>query len=96
MPRQCHAGISLQGLQEDTSDSDDVEELAPSFVEASLGAQEHFNGKGAVNEGDGSDESGSGTSEEAESSESRDDEDAAGTLQTAAEALSAPLQTQAG
>ena len=49
-----------------------------------------------MNEGDGSDESGSGTSEEAESSESRDDEDAAGTLQTAAEALSAPLQTQAG
>ena len=39
MPRLCHAGIALQGLEEDTSDSDDVAEVAPLIVEASLGAE---------------------------------------------------------
>ena len=97
MPRLCHAGNSLQDLQEDSSDSDDVARIVPTAKEASLGAQEHVNGQDPAKEGNGSDESGSSTSEEAESS---GDEDAQGTVQAAIEVLPvagpAPLQIQAG
>ncbi len=99
MGRLCHAGISLQDLQEDSSDSDVVAEIAPMAEEASLGTQEHVNNINAA-EGNGSDESGSESFEEAGSLESSGDEDAQGLVQATAEMLPvagpAPLQIQAG